>query len=613
MASRNSLSKTFVWILLGLLFVGLAGFGATNLSGTIRTLGQAGDQTISVDQFARELQRESNAIVAQTGQPLPMDQVRALGIDRQVLGRLVALASIDHETAQMGISIGDENLQREIVQIPTFQGLDGNFDRESYAFALQNAGLNEAEFEQDLRNEASRTLVQSAILSGVEMPDTVRDVIVEYIGQRRSFTWARLGPDALLTPVPTPTDAELRTFYDDNIEAYTLPETKRITYAQITPADILDTVEVDETALRDAYATREAEFNQPERRLVERLVFQDEAAANDAQAQLEVGGTTFELLVQDRGLSLADVDMGDVAIGELDEAGEAVFAAGSGDVVGPLPTTLGPALFRINAVLAAQTTSFEEAEPTLRDELAQDRARRQLEVFSQEFEDLLAGGATLEELVGETEMQLGQIEWTTTTLDDIAAYGAFRTAAAAVTEDDFPEIGFLEDGGLFAIRLDETLPPRPEPFDDARAAVTEDATRAATEMALEEQAAGIVTSLATEGDFVAAGLTPNVETDLTRSAFVEGTPPQLMAEVFEMTPGDVSVIPADGSVFVLQLDEVQPADTTGDMAALSDALGLELDQTLAQALFEAFARDAQLRAEPRIDERALNAVMTSFQ
>lgn len=613
MASRNSLSKTFVWILLGLLFIGLAGFGATNLSGTIRTLGQAGDQTISVDQFARELQRETNAIVAQTGQALPMEQVRALGIDRQVLGRLVALASIDHETAQMGISIGDENLQREIVQIPTFQGLDGNFDRESYSFALQNSGLNEAEFEQDLRNEASRTLVQSAILSGVEMPDTVREVIVEYIGQRRSFTWARLGPDALLTPVPTPTEAELRTFYDDNIDAYTLPETKRITYAQITPADILDTVEVDETALREAYAARETEFNQPERRLVERLVFQDEAAANDAQAQLEVGGTTFELLVQDRGLSLADVDMGDVAIGELDDAGAAVFAAESGDVVGPLPSSLGPALFRINAVLAAQTTSFEEAEPTLRDALAQDRARRQLEVFSQEFEDLLAGGATLEELVDETEMQLGQIEWTTTSLDDIAAYGAFRTAAAVVTEDDFPEIGFLEDGGLFAIRLDETLPPRPEPFDDARAAVTEDTTRAATEMALEEQAAGIVSSLATEGDFVAAGLSPNVETDLTRSAFVEGTPPQLMAEVFEMTPGDVSVVPADGSVFVIQLDQVQPADTTGDMAALSDALGLELDQTLAQALFEAFARDAQQRAEPRIDERALNAVMTSFQ
>lgn len=613
MAARTSLSKTFVWILLALLFVGLAGFGATNLSGTIRTVGKAGDQQISVDQFARELQREINAITIQTGQALPMDQVRAIGLDQQVLGRLVALASIDHETAQMGISIGDQNLQQEIVQIPSFQSLDGNFDREAYRFALQQANLSEAEFERDLRNEAARTLVQSAILGGVQMPATLNNVIVEFIGQRRSFTWARLGPETLTTPVPAPSQEALRAFYDENIDRYTLPETKSITYAVLTPEAILDSVEVDEAALREAYAAREDEFNQPERRLVERLVFPDQTAANDAKAQLEVGGTTFELLVQERGLALSDVDLGDLAADQLGAASDAVFAANAGDVVGPLPSDLGPALFRINGILAEQAVSFEEAQPIMRDELAQDRARRQLEIMSQEFEDLLAGGATLEELASETEMEVGQIDWTDETLDGIAAYGAFRSAAATVSADDFPEIGFLEDGGLFALRLDETLPPRPEPFEDARAAVTEDAMRAATEEALENQAAGLVATLVTEGDFVAAGLSPSVETDLTRSAFIEGTPPGLITQIFEMEPGDMRIIPSDGAVIVMRLDEVKPADMDGDMGLLRDALALELDQTLAQALFNAFVSDAQFRAAPQIDERALNAVMTSFQ
>lgn len=613
MAARTSLSKTFVWILLALLFVGLAGFGATNLSGTIRTVGKAGDQQISVDQFARELQREINAITIQTGQALPMDQVRAIGLDQQVLGRLVALASIDHETAQMGISIGDQNLQQEIVQIPSFQSLDGNFDREAYRFALQQANLSEAEFERDLRNEAARTLVQSAILGGVQMPATLNNVIVEFIGQRRSFTWARLGPETLTTPVPAPSQEALRTFYDENIDRYTLPETKSITYAVLTPEAILDSVEVDEAALREAYAAREDEFNQPERRLVERLVFPDQTAANDAKAQLEVGGTTFELLVQERELALSDVDLGDLAADQLGAASDAVFAANAGDVVGPLPSDLGPALFRINGILAEQAVSFEEAQPILRDELAQDRARRQLEIMSQEFEDLLAGGATLEELASETEMEVGQIDWTDETLDGIAAYGAFRSAAAAVSADDFPEIGFLEDGGLFALRLDDTLPPRPEPFEDAYAAVTEDAMRAATEDALENQAAGLVATLVTEGDFAAAGLSPSVETDLTRSAFIEGTPPGLITQIFEMEPGDMRIIPSDGAVIVMRLDEVKPADMDGDMGLLRDALALELDQTLAQALFNAFVSDAQFRAAPQIDERALNAVMTSFQ
>jgi peptidyl-prolyl cis-trans isomerase D len=353
MAARSSLSKTFVWILLGLLFVGLAGFGATNLSGTVRTVARVGDESVAVDAFARELQREINAIQQQTRQALPMDQVRAMGIDQAVLGRLITLASLDSETASLGLSIGDQNLQREIVSIRAFEGLDGSFDREAYRFSLQQAGISEAEFEADLRREAARTLVQAAIIGGAAMPPTLTDVIVEYLGQRRSFTWARLVPADLAEPLPPATDADLRAWYEANTNAYTLPETKRITYAVLTPEMMMDEVEVDETALREAYEARLSDFVQPERRLVERLVFADETAAQDAAAQLQVGGTTFELLVDQRGLDLSDVDLGDVAEAELGSAGAAVFAAGLGEMVGPLPSDLGPALFRVNAVLAA--------------------------------------------------------------------------------------------------------------------------------------------------------------------------------------------------------------------------------------------------------------------
>ena len=48
MAARvKELSKSFVWILMGLLVAGLAGFGATNLTGTAHTVATIGDQTIS--------------------------------------------------------------------------------------------------------------------------------------------------------------------------------------------------------------------------------------------------------------------------------------------------------------------------------------------------------------------------------------------------------------------------------------------------------------------------------------------------------------------------------------------------------------------------------------
>ena len=608
----KNLSKTFVWIIVGLLLIGLMGFGATNFSGTVRTIGSVGDQNISVDAFARELQREMRAIQAQTGQPMTIADARSYGLDQSVVARLTQLAALDHETEQLGLSVGDENLQREIIRIPAFQGLDGNFDRETYRFALEQANLNENVFEDDLRAESARTLVQSAIVSGVEMPDTMADTLTDYIAARRSFTWAPLGEEALSEPLPEPTEAELQAYYDENGAAFTLPETKMITYVLLTPADVLDDIAVDADAIRRLYDERISEFSQPERRLVERLVYPNEEAASNALAQVEVGGATFESLVQDRGLELDDIDMGDVIASDLGDAADEVFSADVGDVVGPLPSDLGPALFRVNGKLDARTTTFEDVEDQLRDELAGDQARRQIEARAEPIEDILAGGATLEEAAEETELTIGTLEWTPDSAEGPAAYATFNEAAAEVTSEDFPQIDFLDDGGIFALRLDETLPERPEPFDSAREKVAEAWRQDALVAALATRAEEVVATLSENGDFTETGLSFKVENGLTRSAYIDQTPADFMNQVFEMETGEYRVITGETGVIIVRLEEILPPADTADVRDLRQSLSTQLDQSLSQALFSAYARDTQLRARARIDQRSVEAVLGSF-
>lgn len=611
-AGAKSLSKTFVWILMGLLMLGLAGFGAVNLSGTIRTVAQVGDESISVEDYVRELQREIRAVEAQSGQPLQMSQARELGLDRNALARLTALAALDNEVGQLGISIGDENLQQEIISIPAFQGVNGTFDRESYRFQLEQVGMTDSEFESDLRKESARTIVQGAIMGGVKMPATLTDTMIDYIGARRSFTVATVGTEALDTPVAEPTDAQIQAFYDDNGDQFTLPRTKKLTYTILSPAMLVDTVEIDEDALRKLYEERNDEYNQPERRLVERLNFPDEQAAKDALAQLEVGGTTFEQLVRDRDLELNDIDLGDVTREDLGEAADAVFAAELDTVVGPLPSVFGPALFRINGSLAANNVPFEEAEPALREELATERARRLIEAQSEDINDMLAGGATLEELAEETEMELGQIDWTRDSAEGVAAYDGFRAAAEAVQEGDFPEIAFLEDGSVFALRLDEVLPRRPEPLESARDRVAAAWQQAETNKALREKADAILNQLAPDGDFATTGLPFRVENALTRTAFLNDVPANFMNEVFAMEPGELRVVEGNGAAWIVRLDETLPPADTDELRQLRDALSTQMDQALAQNIFNAYVRDAQTRARPVVDQQALNAVQASF-
>jgi peptidyl-prolyl cis-trans isomerase D len=450
------------------------------------------------------------------------------------------------------------------------------------------------------------------MVSGVVMPDTYVSTLLNYIGETRNFTWARLASADLSTPLPTPSDEELTAYFDENIEEFMLPETKRITFAHLSPDALIQGIDVPEDELRAEFEARAAEYNTPERRLVERLVYLDEEAANQAAAALEVSGTTFEALVQDRGLALADIDLGDVDRLSLDGAGEAVFGADVGDVVGPLASDLGPALFRVNGVLPARVTSFEDAKPRLQEILAADRARRLVSTQAQDFDDLLAGGATLEELADETDMVLGTLDWFEGNGNGLGAYVGFAEAARALTAADFPKIENLEDGGVFAVRLEEELPTRPAEFDAAREQVIANWENNELETRLNAQATTLVPQLKSGSDFAELNLSGTAQTNMPRTGVVTGTPPSFMQEVFDMELGDVIVVESFGTVLVVRLDSINAASENENAESLREQLQTQVSQTLARDLYNIYSRDAVMRAGQQIDPRSLAAVHVNF-
>ena len=611
MAQKTSVGKTAMWILMGLLFLGLGGFGAVNLSGNIRTIGSVGDKPIAVDTYARQVQQELRAIRQQTGSAMSFAQAQSLGLDRAVLQRLTRERALDHEATQMGLSIGDEVLRDRILEISAFQGVDGQFDREVYAQSLRSAGLNENEFEVSLREETARQLLQGAILSGVEMPAAYSETLVAYVSEQRDFTWVLFRD--LDADQASASDEELRGYFDANADSFVLPATKKITYAWLNPTDILDQVDIPEDELRAEYDARADQYNHPERRLLERLVFADQASADQAAAALEVNGTTFEALVQERGLELSDVDLGDVSLESLADAGAPVFGAEVGAVVGPAPSSLGPALFRVNAVLPAQIMTFEQAEPELRDALATDRAIRLVEAQAEDFDNRLAGGNTVEQLAEQTEMVMGQLDWTVDSTDGIAAYEAFREAAATVTAEDFPKIEQLEDGGVFALRLDEALPERPATYEDVTDEVATRLNAEQTVARLKAEAETAKAALEAGTPLDVQGLEPRVETDQTRNAFLVNTPRGFTAEVFEMEMGYIRILEGTDTVVMVRLDAVNAAGDSPEATALTAQLREQQNQALARGLFDIFADDTLLRAGQNLDPRAINAVNVNFQ
>ncbi len=614
-SARKSLSKIFVWAILGLLFVALAGFGIGSFSGGASRMGSVGDIEISAEDYARALDQELRARSGETGQNVTLSMLIANGIDAQVRQGLFARAALNNEAGMMTLSIGDEEIANQILQIPAFQGANGTFDRQAYEFFLSQRGLSAGEFEDEIRADIARSILQSAILGRVPAPAALVDPLVAYQQESRGFSYLLLTAADLDAHVPAPTEEQIITHYEAFPDRFTLPEAREITYIWITPNIIMDDIPVSDSTLQSLYQERIEEYRQPERRLVERLVYPTEAEAEAAWARLNDNSADFETLVSERGLLLEDTDMGDVTRDDLSAAeAEAVFAASNAEFVGPVASPFGPAIFRINAVLDATEIPFEEVQDDLRSEVTADAARRAISDLREGFDDLLASGATLEEVADETQMVLGTIRYDGSQEDGIAAYEAFRAVTNTIEDGDFPEILDLSDGGVFALRLDQIVLPTLPPLDDVRADVIADWTIYATQDALLARAEEIRADIAASGRRLERFGGLMRETDVRRNDFIADTPDALVQTVFGLSrTGEIAVVGGEAQALVVRLDAINPADRADpDTDLLANILTQQISQSLTADLFEDFGRQMQSAVGLTFNQSVVNQVHASF-
>ncbi|MEM9343811.1 MAG: peptidyl-prolyl cis-trans isomerase [Pseudomonadota bacterium] len=612
MATKKKLGKTLGAVLVGLLIVSLMGFAVSDFGASTRAVAKVGDTEIDTRTYANALQADLQTLSRQMGTNMTLSQGRQFGIDQIALGRLIEEAALENEAALLGLSVGDQFVADEIARIPNFQSADG-FNREAFVDALRRNGTTVREFNDEIRADTARNILRAGIVGGLTASDTYIDTLYNWARETRDVTLRVYGPEDLDGAIPAPTEAELTQFHEENPELFTIPETRVITYALLTPQMILDTIDTSDEDLRREYDARIDQFVEPERRLVERLIYPstDEAAA--AKAALDAGEKTFEDLVSERGLELSDIDLGDVSEADLDAAGAPVFALTEPGIAGPIDTSLGPAFFRVNAILAASETTFEEAREELAAELSADRAGRVILDMSSDIDDLLAGGATIEDLGSETEMETGTIEWRPDMDEGIAAYAEFRAAAQTVTEDDFPELILIDEGGAFALRLDEILPPRLQPLGEIREEVTTAWTEAQTVQRVTEQAQAAGEVLETGDSAAVLELGTIRETGIARDGFIEGMPGGVIDGIFQMAEGDVRVFQTPTGAALVRVDTViPPSEDDPEGSAIKAALAGQVDQSLARDALQMFSGAIQNRTGIDINQQAINAIHAQF-
>jgi len=310
----------------------------------------------------------------------------------------------------MRLGVSKDKLAQLTASDPAFQGPDGNFDRRRFEYVLRQVGMNPDDYISSRADIAARQQIIEAATDGMHVPDTLLKAVSLYRGEDRTVQYVPL-PVSLVQPIEDPSADTLKAYFEANKAKYAAPEYRKISYVRLDPADIADPASISDDQVREYYEANKDSYTTPEKRTIQQIVFADKDAAK-AALQSTRSGTTFEDLVQAQGKTLEDVELGTFTKADIaDQAvAEAAFKLSKNQVSDVVEGQFGPVILRVTDIVPASVKPLEEVSDDIRKRLALEQANRDLLDVNDRYQDMRAGGATLEEAAQKLNLKMKTVE-----------------------------------------------------------------------------------------------------------------------------------------------------------------------------------------------------------
>ena len=621
------------WVARGFFLIMVLAFVSWGVGDVIRLIGtstwvaKVGGQTIEGMQLQEAYQRD----MAQVTRNLPSGQEPTQdmrnGAARDALQRLITQAALSQELQRLHVVSPDPAVRETVLNMPTFRGPNGQFDRQMFEAVLRNNGLNEQRFLDMARGELAQRQLLGAVSAGAATPETLLRPLYQGQFEKRSADMVEF-PIAAAPEPPAPTEADLQRWYDNHPDRYSAPEYRRIKAIELSPQALAKDIPISDAELQAAYEQRKAQYVKPARRSVEVISVADEGKARSL-ADTWRGGADWAAMqkaAQDAGGSAIALD--DATEREIPdpELARAVFAAAPDTVTGPDKGALGWHIVRVTKATAGSAPGFADVKDTLRDELLAAKAADLVYDRANKVDNVLGSGVSLDEMPGDLGLigVAGTLDAGGNTPDGTPAPvpGAAELKAALIKgafeaqKGDPPrlvEVQTPSTGGsaYYALSVEDVTPPAVKPYDAVKEQVEADWMRDWQRHA-QEQAAAKLLAAVKGGQSLAdaaavAGVAVRRTPLVTRGAGAEGMPQQLEQPLFALKQGEPTMVETGDGFIVAVPAEIVEADPKADPAgygqmrqAVARSVGTDLAGVFADAL--------RVRAAPRINQPVLDNV-----
>ena len=324
-------------------------------------------------------------------------------LDRLVRERLLQVAA-----QKMHLSVSDQRLANELQQNPSIAGLrrpDGSLDLESYRQLLGTQGFTPESFEAQVRADLSSRQVMAGLGITSFATPALADVTLNAFYEKRQIQLAKFAPSDFIAQIK-PTDEELESYYKANGEKFKSLERADVDYVILDLASIQKTITVPEADLKTFYEQNLARLaNLEERRASHILINADKAAptverdkarakAQEILATLKQSPDKFAELAkkfsQDTGSASKGGDLDFFARGAMVKPfEEAAFALKKGDTSDVVESEFGFHIIRVTDIRQPKQKTFEESRASLEVDAKRQMAQRKFAEAAEQFTNLV--------------------------------------------------------------------------------------------------------------------------------------------------------------------------------------------------------------------------------
>ncbi len=474
---REKVKGWIAWVIVILIVIPFALFGINQyfIGGSDVIVAEVGDKEITKDDFTREYESQKRRLQEQLGKNYNADVDKNL--KSSVLSKVVSRALMEQAAEYLNLTTTNQELQKYIEGASDFHQ-DGVFSIERYEQVLRLINYSVQRFEQDQKksltiNQLNNLIVNTAFSSNFELEN-----LNKLRNQERKFAYLLIDANDYIDSAEVD-EQSIIDAYEENKTQFVEPQKIKIEYVKLSIDDLINNIaKADEDTLLNIYENEKDRFITEEERRAKHILLSDKKTALDLLAKLK-SGSDFDTLAKDYSEDSDSKenggDLGFFVKGVMiEEIEDVVFSLNVGDISDVIKTEFGYHIIKLTDILNEKTKSFIEVKKDIEDIYKNNEAAKKLIEISEVMANLAYENPdALIEVANEVKQPILETNWFSINgaTQGIVSNPIFLETAFSDTvlnKGENSEVIELDKNTIAVMRLKELEKQRQKSFDETK-------------------------------------------------------------------------------------------------------------------------------------------------